>query len=247
MRIPSFVIPGRVVRTLLLALLAAGCVRPAVAHDLWFEVQGDRRILHRGHRHAVAGHAGAGETGYGAGFVRQAVCIDASGGRSDMKPEAPLVVTAECARIVVRASSGTWTTTPWATVRGPKSEVADAVRSWRSFETIDRVERLDSAVTAPLGRGLEIVFVEDPRPVRPGRKLRVRVLFDGRPVEGAAVAYDESVRGTTGADGRINLRVRHTGVQRISATWRRPIEADDADEEIHTTTLELAVEEGTGS
>jgi nickel transport protein len=73
--------------------------------------------------------------------------------------------------------------------------------------------------------------------VAEGDKLRVRVLRDGRPVAGATVTYDGKVRGTTGEDGGINLRLRHGGLQRIQAGLNEPHEGPQADEVTHTTTL----------
>jgi hypothetical protein len=56
----------------------------------------------------------------------------------------------------------------------------------------------------------------------PGDKLRLLVTLGGRPKAGVSVAYDGDTRGVTGANGLINLKVRHGGTQLIAASVLEP-------------------------
>jgi hypothetical protein len=48
------------------------------------------------------------------------------------------------------------------------------------------------------------------------------VTLEGRPKAGVSVAYDGDTRGVTGANGLINLKVRHGGPQVIAASIQEP-------------------------
>ena len=95
----------------------------------------------------------------------------------------------------------------------------------------------------PLTRWLEMTALNDPASLREGKKLRLRVSFDGRPVEGVVVSYDGKPRGTTGRDGRINIRVRHGGFQVIQASLTLPDASGKADEVVHSANLNFELPE----
>ena len=52
-----------------------------------------------------------------------------------------------------------------------------------------------------------------------------------------AVAYDGEPRGATDGEGRINLRVRHGGLQQVSASIETPLNDGKADTLIRGATL----------
>jgi nickel transport protein len=57
------------------------------------------------------------------------------------------------------------------------------------------------------------------------------------------VSYDGKPRGTTGRDGRINIRLRHGGFQVIQASLTRPDASGKADEVIHSANLNFELPE----
>lgn len=223
--------------------LAAFCVSvltiPAQAHDLWLEKADGGWTLYQGHRHST--HAGAEIVPYAAGFVAAAVCLD-----TDARPR-PLVVLAaapwtakgECAALRLDASSGYWSKTPWETLNVPKNAAPGVLKSWRALESLLLVERWSGALAKPAGAGLELLPTADPFAVRPGGKLVVRVTQDGRPLANAPVAYHGETRGATDADGRIAIRLRHAGVQLISASVETRLDDGRADREIRAATLQF--------
>lgn len=111
------------------------------------------------------------------------------------------------------------------------------IKSWLSYESVKRIDGWDAKLARPLTQGLEITPLDDPLRLHEGEKVRLVVTFEGRPIEGAAVAYDGKPRGATGADGRINIRIRHAGFQIIQASLTLPSAAPEADEVVHTANL----------
>jgi nickel transport protein len=111
------------------------------------------------------------------------------------------------------------------------------VESWLSHDSVKRIDHWTESLARPLAGGLELTPLEDPLRLRKGKKLRLRVSFDGEPVGDAVVAYDGKPRGQPGPDGRINIRLRHGGFQVIQATLTRALSSEKADEVIHSSHL----------
>ncbi len=215
----------------------------AQAHDLWLEREGEGLGLYYGHKHA--GHEGLKYMEYEPERVREAFCFDATGGKLAFKssPTHPYRIPRECAAACVLTSSGYWTKTPYGTENLPKAEARMPIKSWLSFESVKRIDRWSEELAEPLTTWLEMTPLIDPASLREGKKLRLRVSFDGRPVEGVVVSYDGKPRGTTGRDGRINIRVRHGGFQVIQASLTLPDASGKADEVIHAANLNFELPE----
>jgi nickel transport protein len=220
------------------ALLSVLLASPSLsAHDLWLERDSSGYALLYGHRHS--GHAGPETIPYRPETVRQLTCFDAAGTRIGEGPRAadPTRLTGDCAAAYALLSSGHWTKTPYDTRNVPKDQVDVSLKSWVSFEGVKRIDRWGPGLARPLTGDLEVVPLEDPLALGDGDKLRLLITFRGEPVTGAVVAYDGKPRGETGADGLVNVKVRHTGIQAVEATLRRPLQSTQADEEVHTSTL----------
>lgn len=222
-----------------LCLFAILCAAPAQAHDLWLEKTGQQFTLYQGHRHSR--HAGAETLAYGHSFVAHARCFDERGGQRPLTvtATAPWSASGDCTALQVDASSGYWSKTPWETINVPKPEAPGALKSWRSKDTLKRLERWRPAFAQPFGSGLEILPTIDPFVLKPGDKLVVRVVRDGQPVAGAPVAYHGDPRGETDPAGRIAIRLRHAGIQLISASVELPLKDGHADTEILAATLQF--------
>ena len=227
-----------------LLLLLAPAV-PAAAHDLWLEREAGAYVLQQGHR--TGAHAGAERVPYAAGFVQQALCADAQGRTRPLAVAGgyPARVAGDCAALVVAASSGYWTKTAWETKNAPMAGMAGVLKSWRSEDSVKRLERWSAALAQPLTPGLEITPVGDPFRFGVDDKLTVRVTLDRKPRAGVPVAYDGATRGATGEDGTVVLKIRHGGLQMIAASLETPLDDDQrksprdgqADTLIRATTL----------
>ena len=208
--------------TLLLPFLLPAL--PALAHDLWLERESGGITLHQGHKYSS--HGGSETIPYDANFVKEVLCLEANGRTKPLaltKGAPWRTATADCAAILVAASSGYWTKTPWETKNVPKTGVAGAIRSWLSEESVKRVDRWAPGTDRPLSTGLEIPPTADPLTLKPGDKLVVLVTDNGRPRADVPVAYGGETRGATGADGRIAIRLRQDGMQMIAASVETPL------------------------
>lgn len=210
---------------------------PAAAHDIWLEKESQGYVLQQGHRSGA--HAGAERVPYAPGFVRQALCADAQGRVRPLEVSAgyPAKLAGDCAALFVSASSGFWTKTAWETKNAPKAGIAGVLKSWRSEDSVKRLDRWSDALAQPLTPGLELTPIEDPFRLGVDDKLRVRVTLDGQPRAGVPVAYDGATRGATGEDGTVVLKIRHGGLQMIAASLETPLDGDKADMLIRVTTL----------
>ena len=216
---------------------------PAFAHDLWLEPTPDGFQLNYGHATA-SGHAGATSLTYAPDFAQRAVCWTAGGERESVAIERgfPTFVAADCAALWLEASSGVWTTTVDGTRNVAPDGLSGVVRSWRSVESTKRIDTWHDSLRMPLADGLELVPQENPLDMEPGQKLRLLVTLGGVPVAGANVAYGGEIRGVTGSDGEINLRLREAGLQFITASIRLPAGEPGVNETIYATTLHFELE-----
>ena len=117
------------------------------------------------------------------------------------------------------------------------------IKSWLSFDSVKRIDRWSAELAEPLTAWLEMTPLSDPASLREGKKLRLRVSFEGRPAQGVVVSYDGKPRGTTGHDGRINIRLRHGGFQVIQASRTLAVTSEKADEVVHSTNLNFELPE----
>jgi hypothetical protein len=125
--------------------------------------------------------------------------------------------------------NGTWSKTPdgkWH--KKGKDEVPNAVVAER---TIKYAVHLRAAVNAPIGalphQTLEIVPVEAKLPALLGQPIKLRVLYQGKPVAGAKVLHDwlndpDGAPVLSGADGTVTLNVRNQGLNVIVAIFESP-------------------------
>lgn len=220
-----------------LALLLCLPALPAAAHDLWLEKEGSGHTLLQGHR--TGAHAGAERVPYAAGFVQQTLCADAQGKTRPLTVAAgyPAKIPGDCAALIVAASSGYWTKTAWETKNAPKTGIAGVLKSWRSEDSVKRLNRWSAALAQPLTPGLEITPVADPFRLDVDDKITVRVTLGGQPRANVPVAYDGATRGATSDDGTVVLKIRHGGLQMIAASLETPLDDGQADTLIRATTL----------
>lgn len=229
---------------LLLVLVALLIVAPAAnAHDYWFEPVGEDYLLHRGHRFSQ--HGGEKEVPFDPSIVTDTRCLQ----RAEAQPRPTAVssgypprISGPCLALVVTADSGYWSQTLTGTKNQAKDELFGVLRSWQALESAKRVEAWDERLRQPLSDDLELVFTRDPFGLAPGDKLRLIVTLGGEPAKGVTVAYDGDPRGVTGGDGKINLRIRHKGLQVITASLEEPLGSAKADKRVRSTVLMFDIE-----
>ena len=126
---------------------------------------------------------------------------------------------------------GMWSKTPdgkWHN-KG-KDEVPDAVISEKNYKYGVHLRRdLGKPVPALPGQTLQIVPVNAALPAKMGQPLKLKVLYQGKPVAGARVmsdwVNDPDAKGVkTGKDGSVTLKVRNQGLNVIVAILETPPE-----------------------
>jgi nickel transport protein len=122
---------------------------------------------------------------------------------------------------------GMWSKTPdgkWHN-KG-KDEVPGAVISEKNYKYGVHLRReLSGPVPLLPGQTLQIVPVKTPLPVKVGQPLKLRVLYQGKPVGGARVlsdwVNDPDEKGATSAkDGTVTIKVRNQGLNVIVAVFK---------------------------
>lgn len=209
------------------------------AHDLWLDKDASSYTLFQGHRHSA--HAGAEVVPYEPTAVKSATCLEKGGSTKAMTPGKahPVKLGGECAAIIVSFSTGYWTKTAWETKNAPKTGISGVMKSWLSEDFVKRIDRWTPATAQPIGNGLEITPISDPTKVAIDDKLVVLVTENKQPKAGVPVAYQGDTRGATGDDGKIAIRIRHGGLQLISASIEVPLNDGKADTAIRATALQF--------
>jgi nickel transport protein len=223
----------------ILCLLLSLFCRSVSAHDHWLERETGTYTLFQGHRHSA--HAGAETLAYPPENVKTALCLETTGNIRTLAPGKtyPVSFTANCSALLVSIASGYWTKTVSETVNKPKTGLAGVTKSWFSEESVKRIDGWSNTLASPLGSGLEISPLTDPFRVAIDEKLTVVVSENRKPKAGVAVAYQGDTRGVTDVDGRIAIRIRHSGLQLITASSETPLEDGKADTLIRATALQF--------
>ena len=209
------------------------------AHDTWIEKTPQGYQLNYGHLHLTKEHGGQKIMPYDPETIQSIICQkDGRIERIENPKRYPLVVTRTCDELFITMDHGYFTKTPYGTKHLPKNAVRMPIKSWYSVESVKRIEKNSKD---SIGHGLEIVLLNDPTAV--GDKARLLVLFDGKPIKGVVVAYGDRPRGESGADGRVNIRIKKRGLQNIKATLREPCSDNRCDEIVYTTSLNIEVEQ----
>ena len=212
---------------------------PVEAHDFWFQLEGQEYVLYHGHH--FANHEGKSLVRYDPAIIQHVTCVSPDGVPQAVRPPTryPARIPGPCARLTAEVDSGYWSETGIETFNQSKDEVPDALYSWRAIESTTLLTTWNKlAPPLPLPQGLEIFLEEDPFLAKAGEKLRLVILQAGKPRQGVTVTYDGNPRGVTGQDGRINIRVRHGGLQVITGSIKEPApDARKADTFLQSTTL----------
>ena len=141
-----------------------------------------------------------------------------------------LVVNTDNQPAIVAAilDNGPWSKTPdgkWHN-KG-KDEVPDATISEHTVKYTVHTRRLNVVPPVLPAHKLQIVPLVKQLPQQMGQALTVRVLYEGKPVQGASVQPDyvtdpDSEPVKTGADGTATIKVRNQGLNVVIATFVAP-------------------------
>ena len=214
---------------LVASLIASmGAATVAQAHGIWFAQRANQLALIYG--------IGADDLDMVKRLpkVKNVAAYDEDGKevQTQLTAQGPLVlVSTENQPAIVAAvlDNGLWSKTPdgkWHN-KG-KDEVPDAAVSEHTFKYAVHLRRpLNGMLPALPAHKLQIVPVAKQLPEQMGQPLTVRVLFEGKPVQGARVQPDyvndpDSEPLTTGVDGTVTIKVRNQGLNVVVAVFGAP-------------------------
>jgi nickel transport protein len=215
-----------------LALVASviaglGAATVAQAHGIWFAQRSNQLALIYG--------VGAEDLDMVKRLpkVKAVAAYDENGKEvpTQLAPSGPLVVVNtdnEPAIVAAILDNGPWSKTPdgkWHN-KG-KDEVPDATISEHTIKYTVHLRRLNVAPPVLPAHKLQIVPLVKQLPQQMGQALTVRVLYEGKPVQGASVQPDfvtdpDSEPVKTGADGTATIKVRNQGLNVVVATFATP-------------------------
>jgi uncharacterized GH25 family protein len=145
--------------------------------------------------------------------------------------------------------NGIWSKTPdgeW--LKKGKDEVPNAVVSEKNFKyAVYLAGPLSGPMPAFPDQVVQIIPV-DALPEKMGEPLKLKVLFNGKPVAGARVIADlvndpDAPRLITGADGVVTIKVRNQGINVVNATYDGPSdEPTKASKMEHEATLTFVLQ-----
>lgn len=225
------------------ALFCLVLVGAPSCHEMWLEREGEILTLRYGHTGRTHGEAELKK--YSPEDIVRVECFDAAGDTTacSVDLEYPVRITGTSAVTYVLTSSGYWTKTPFGTKRLPRDEAKSPLESWLSYESVKRIDEWGEGLRDPVTDDLEITALENPLDLKEGKKARLLVTLYGKPVAGVPVAYEGKPRGATDSRGRVNVRIKHGGLQLIQASHPEPADGVKADEIVRATTLVFEVED----
>jgi nickel transport protein len=217
---------GKLVR-LATVMAALAAVTIAQAHGIWFAQRSNQLAL-------IYGIGGDDlDAVKRLPKVKTVSAYDTNGKEvpTHIAPNGPLLVVNTDSKPAIVAAildNGPWSKTPdgeWHN-KG-KDEVPNATISEHTFKYAVHLRRLDAALPVLAAHKLQIVPLARQLPEHMGESLTVRVLYDGKPVQGALVQPDlvtdpDSEPLKTGADGTVTVKIRNQGLNVVVATLATP-------------------------
>jgi nickel transport protein len=211
----------------------------ALAHDTWIEKRNGELLVLRGH---------AGEVeAYDPALVKEATARDAKGQVVEVKivknrENAALSTKGNPAIVAALYDSGYWlkTTDGW-----KKATKREGQGKYTIVESLKGKQWCKNFLTAtdeslkPVGQRFEVVPGKDPMSARVGDKLPIKVIFDGKPVEGATITtgggHGQDMKDPlkTDKEGMASVAIQKSGVQMVKASYSVPIKDDPDSDVLH--------------
>jgi nickel transport protein len=214
----------------------------ASAHHLWVEKEGDRFTIAWGHPPKI--------DPYEPGRVKDIKAFDIKGEkvpfkRTNEKDKVYLSSKGNISMITLSFEGGYLVSTPDGKKRLTKREAQKAglqvIDSFYSSQFVKSLFANSDASTKPVGMKFEIIPLINPFTLRTEEPLPIKVLFEGKPLEGVTIeigVHKETTK--TDKDGIAKVQVTGQKMQVILARYRVPARGNpDADYLSYTTVLTM--------
>lgn len=216
---------------LLAASLFVAAATPALSHGAWI---GERW----GTLAVIYGH-GPSDEAYDPIKVKSASALGEDGKALPVTivpadNHAVLKLDGEPTLIALEFDNGYWSEGSdgkW--VNKPKNEVPGAKQASHSVKYSIALVQAHGDLPAFPAQPLQIVPLDNPVGLKPGEKFRVRVLLDGKPLEGKEITLDyaglsELVSEKTDANGEAEVILRNAGVNILAVSHAISLEGNEA-------------------
>jgi len=200
------------------------------AHDIWID---DALVLHYGHMHMKDSHGEEKE------IKKEDINKVFCSANSDIFEVQSKELSAKCDSLFVVLNEAYYTKTPYGTKKQSKDKTKMAISSFKSIESVKRINSDDSVQI--FNKGLELSLTNKLSDIGVGDKARLLVTYDGIPKSDVSVAYADKVRGVSDKDGKINIRIQEAGLQNIKASLTLKGDGFKCDEIIVSSTLNIKV------
>ncbi len=218
------------------------CFLPSLllAHDYWIEKRGGDLMV-------VFGH-GTKREEFDPAKIKILKAFDQNGReiRVNREKKAPgVLIKAETSPslLFVEIDDGYWSRTIYGWKNLPKRKASRVVESTRSFFYSKALLLWGETATKPLIEAkLDLIPLENPFELNPGASLTIKVLYQGKPIQGVEIeGGDHQKLSTSDREGMAKVKLLR-GHQVISASYKEPIKDDpDADALVITSTLTFEV------
>lgn len=212
-------------------ILLTGLSYGLYAHTLWID---DQFSMHEGHMQQE--HLTETKDKIKKSKIKNLFCLHHN---MSKKVSYAALPTLECDAIFIQLHPSYYTKTPYGTKNISKEKAKMPIESWLSIESVKRV--YSNAAKKPIGKGLEIVFRNEPSKIGVGDKARVRIYFNGTPLAKARIANGHKTIGLSDTNGDVNVKIRNKGLQNIKASYSQPSDGVKCDKIIHSTTVNFEV------
>lgn len=234
-------------------LAVSGALALVLSHPLTAGAHGAWVAERWGNLGVVYGH-GAGDDPYDPARITQALAISEEGAATPVEIDkrekhAILKPEGEPAAILLTFDNGYWTEkTDGKWVNEAKDTVADAKAAGHYVKNSLSLLHAHGALPAFPKQDLQIVPLDNPIGRKAGDPIRLRVLYDGKPLAGAVVTLDyvnqASLKSApTDADGEVVVAIRNDGLNVLAVDHSMPLENDPKADQIgYTATLSFVAE-----
>jgi nickel transport protein len=209
------------------------------AHHPWIEKEGDRFEVKWGHP-PTAGP-------YEPGKVKEIKVFDKKGKavkfeRKDAEDKLYIHPEGDVSMVTLFFEGEYIVNTPEGKKKLTKREAQKAglqvVDSFYYYQFAKSLFAYSDAVTKPIGMRFEIVPLNNPFTLKDRELLPIKVLFDGKPLEGVTMKMGTKEVAKTDRDGVANIPFTEQGLQVILANYKIPTtDNPDADYFSYTTVL----------
>lgn len=220
-------------------------LQQALAHDAWFVPKAGGLTVAYGHGEKLEPYDPAkvkDAKGYDSkGQTVPVQIVNEKDGASIASKEKAAIVTA-----LFDGGYGVKTTDGWQKLTKREAQgkysIVEALKSQKYSKIL--LTPCD-AFSKPVGLIFEIVPEKDPFAVKPGDALPVKILLNGKPIEGAVIKTGEASHSASQSelksdkDGKASVVVAKPGLQLVFASYKTPLK-DDPDADVLALSSSLA-------